>query len=186
MSEQDLISGLKNGNEHSYRELFGRYGTMVLNTILGMVPDRNEAEDLTQEVFIEVYKSVRNFRGESKVSTWLYRIAIRKSLDHIKSKKRKKRWGIFFRIGQEDGPSIDPFHMDHPGVELENKEEAEYLFKAIDALPDNQRTAFVLARIEGLKQEEVAAIMKISVGAVESLLSRAKTKLKEELNHIIK
>jgi len=184
LEEQELIRGLQNGHEDAFRHLMRHYGDRVHNTVLGMIQDREEAGDITQEVFIEVFRSVSAFRGESRLSTWVYRIAIRKSLDHIKSKKRKKRFGMMIRLGfgQDDAHEVSDFH--HPGIALENKESAALLFKAIDGLPENQRTAIVLAKIEGLKQDEVAGIMKLSVGAVESLLSRAKQKLKEELKYL--
>ncbi len=186
MEEQELIHGLQNGREDAFRHLMRHYGDRVHNTVLSMIQDREEAADLTQEVFIEVFRSVSSFRGESRLSTWIYRIAIRKSLDHLKSKKRKKRFGMMIRLGfgQDDAFEVCDFH--HPGIALENKESAALLFRAIEALPENQKTAIVLAKIEGLKQDEVAGIMKLSVGAVESLLSRAKQKLKEELIHLNK
>lgn len=184
VEEQELIRGLIAREEKAYRIAFQLYGKLVLNAILKMVPRLEEAEDLTQEVFIELFHSVSKFRGESKLSTWIYRIAIRKSLDHIKAGKRKKRWGKIF--GLSDLGQLEPRNLNHPGVMLEDKEEAEMLYAAIELLPDQQRTAFVLARMEGLKQDEVAAIMNTTIGAVESLLVRANKKLREELKHKLK
>src|SRR5262245_36860124 len=110
---------------------------MVYNTILGIVQNGTEAEDLAQEVFIKVFEKIGTFKGDSKFSTWLYRIATTTALDHLRSKKRKKRFGFLQTLAGgsgEENDQIPDFH--HPGVRLDNKERAAVLFKAIEALPE--------------------------------------------------
>ena len=156
----------------------------MYNTVLRILMNVEDAEDVAQEVFIQVYESVDGFKGDSKISTWLYRIAITKSMDHIRRKKRKKRFAFIESLfNQQDELIHDPGHFVHPGVQLENKEAAADLFKAISLLPDNQRTAFVLNKIEHQSYQEMAEIMGISVAAADSLLHRAKVNLRKLLNN---
>ena len=79
--EEDIIRGLKEGDSRKFKELVDQYQVPVRNICAGIVKDRQEAEDLAQEVFVEVFKSIRNFRGESRLSTWIYRVAVNKSLN---------------------------------------------------------------------------------------------------------
>ena len=181
---QPLIVRLKAGNEEAFRELVDRFRDRVYNTTLGMLQNEANAEDVTQEVFIEIFRSVARFRGASELSTWIYRIAVQKALEHIRTSRRRKRSGIFFSLfsleQQVAVPTEAPFY--HPGILLENKERAAILFSAVSKLPVNQRTAFVLHKVEGLSQAEIAEIMKSTVSAVESLIVRAKLNLRELLS----
>jgi RNA polymerase sigma-70 factor (ECF subfamily) len=155
---------------------------MVYNTALGFVQSELDAEDVAQEVFVKAYESIQGFKGESKVSTWLYRITVTKSLDFLRGKKRKKRFGFLFSLFGEGNELIfDPPDFQHPGVVAEKKQVSIALFKALDQLPEQQKTAFVLTRIEGLNHREVSEIMGNTVPAVESLLQRAKLNLKKQL-----
>lgn len=149
-----------------------------------MVQDNGIAEDITQEVFITVYKSILSFNRKSSLSTWIYRITVNKCLDHLRSKGRKKRMGFFSNVFNPEEPINDTPSFDHPGIRMEQKENARYLFAAIDTLVENQRTVFVLAHVEELPQKDIAEIMNISVKAVESLLQRAKANLRKKLGHL--
>ena len=129
-----------------------------------------------------MYESVEQFKGESKFSTWLYRIAVTKSLDHLRKKKRKKRFAFLqslFGVNEEEVIQDPEFH--HPGVKLENKEQAAVLFKAISKLPDNQKAAFTLHKLEGLSYQEVAEALSTTVSSVESLMHRARGNLRKIL-----
>ncbi len=165
------------------KSIYSLYSRRVYNTAISIVQNAREAEEITQDVFLEVHRSLDQFKGESSLATWVYRITINKSLDHLRHSRRQKRWGLItglFTI-EETPIEIPDFH--HPGIELENKEKAAILFRAIDKLPENQKTAFVLSIVEELPQQEVAEIMKVSVGAVESLIQRAKSNLRKELEN---
>ncbi len=182
MSDQELIKLLKEGNESAFKTIVEKWQDMVFNTCMGLVQDANDAEDVAQEVFIQVYESVEQFKGESKFSTWLYRIAVTKSLDHLRKKKRKKRFAFLqslFGVNEEEVIQDPEFH--HPGVKLENKEQAAVLFKAISKLPDNQKAAFTLHKLEGLSYQEVAEALSTTVSSVESLMHRAKGNLRKIL-----
>jgi len=164
--------------------LFNSNKTMVYNLILSFLQNTEDAEDVTQEVFIEVFRSLNKFKGNSTISTWIYRISVNKSLDFLRKKNRKKRFAFInslFTNEDKNQEIIQVANFEHPGVLLEQKENAIILFKLIDELKENQKTAFILFHIEELSQKEIAEIMGISSKAVELLIRRAKLKLKEKI-----
>lgn len=165
--------------------LYNRYSNMVYNLALQYVQNIEDAEEVTQDVFMAIHQSLSSFRQEASVSTWIYQITINKSLDFIKSKKRKKRFGFITALFGDDQNSDfnTPVEFNHPGVQMEDKESLKRLFDHINALPDNQKTALILHKIEQLPQSEVARIMEISPKAVESLIQRAKTGLSNKIKH---
>jgi RNA polymerase sigma factor (sigma-70 family) len=181
---KDLIRKLQEGDQMEFTTLMDLYQNMVYNTALGIVQNEEDADDITQEVFEQVYISIGSFKGESKLSTWLYKITISKSLDHIKKKKRKKRFGVVQSLfGVSDVEKYSPVEFNHPGVQLEQKERASELFAALNQLPDKQKIAFILHKVEGQSYQEVAEIMNKSLYAVEALMSRAKANLKTLLHN---
>ena len=182
MNEQELIQGLCNGDETAFKYLVDNYQDRVFNTAIGIVQNAGDAEDVAQEVFIQVFRSIRNFKGESKLSTWLYRITTTRALDLLRSRKSKKRFGFMQRLfGDGNEPLYELPDFNHPGIALEKKEDAARLFKAIRQLPDNQKTAFTLHKLEDLSYKEVSEVMNTSVAAVESLMHRAKQNLRKIL-----
>jgi RNA polymerase sigma factor (sigma-70 family) len=185
MSNQVDIAALKQGDETAFRGIVATYQDKVYNTCLGFLESSQEAEDAAQEVFIEVFRSVGNFRGDASLSTWIYRIAVTKSLQEIRRKRRQKRFAHFVpRIHGEEEPSDcvgDPDLRNQPLAQLEDKERADILYRALGQLPESQRVAFTLHKIEGLSYQKIAAIMDASLPAVESLIHRAKTNLRKRL-----
>ena len=182
MTELELIQGLKNGEEAAFKELVETYKNRVYNTALGVVQNAQDAEDVAQEVFIQVFRSIHSFKGDAKLSTWLYRIATTRSLDLLRNKKSKKRFGLIQRLfGDDNEPVFEIPDFYHPGVALEQKENAARLFKAVAQLPENQKIAFTLHKLEDLSYQEVSEVMRTSVPAVESLMHRAKLNLRKIL-----
>ena len=185
MTEQELIYGLRNGEELAFRELVHQFQKRVFNTSLGLLQHNADAEDMAQEVFIQVYRSIASFKAESKLSTWIYKITVTKCLDHLRSKKRKKRFGFVAALfGADNTPVYEPEEFDHPGVQLDKKEDAAILFKLVQQLPENQRTAFILNKVEELSYREIADILHTSESAVDSLLQRAKQNLRKKINEL--
>lgn len=180
MEEKQLLQGLQSRQASAFRYLVDTYQTKVYNTVLAIVQHPEEAEDVAQEVFMEVYESIDKFRGDAKVSSWLYRIATTKALEAYRKKKTQKRWGGFLGslFGDNNEVVHHPADFVHPGVLLENKERATFLFKAISKLADNQKIAFTLHHVEGLSYQEITEVMQLSLSSVESLLFRAKTNLR--------
>lgn len=182
MTELELIEGLRKGDENAFRFLVTTYQDRIFNTAIGIVQSAEDAEDVAQEVFIQVYKSIDSFKGESKLSTWMYRIATTRSLDLLRSRKSKKRFGFMQRLfGDNNEPIYEIPDFNHPGVALDKKENAAKLFKAIAKLPENQKVAFTLHKLEDLSYQEVSETMNTSLAAVESLLHRAKLNLRKIL-----
>lgn len=188
MQEIELINKLKNKDEDAFKIVFQDNLKKVFNTCYRIVNDKQTAEDLTQDVFIKVFLSINDFREESKLSTWIYKIAVSKSLDYIKAQKRKKRFAIvtdFFsdKKMKDDIPSAG---KDNPERELDNKERIKILKEALDSLSENQRVAFSLSKYEEMSYNEIAEILDTSVSAVESLIHRAKKNLEKKLYNYYK
>lgn len=160
---------------------------MVFNLALQYVQNSDDAADITQEVFLKIYQHLHKFdAGNASYKTWIYRITINQSLDFIKLKKAKKRLGFITSLFHKESnePLADIAHFNHPGVALEDKEMMQQLFGFINELPENQRTAIILARIEDKSQKDIAEIMQITVKAVESLLQRGKQNLIKKMDSI--
>ena len=184
MNEQELLVGLRQGAEPAFKELVYLFQDKVYNTALGLLQHQTEAEDIAQEVFIQVYRSIHHFKGDSLLSTWIYRITVTKSLDHLRSKKRKKRFGLLSSLFAANNTLVyEPEDFNHPGVIHENKEAAAILFTVINQLPENQRIAFILNKLEYLSYREIAAILNITESAVDSLLQRAKQNIRKKLKN---
>jgi RNA polymerase sigma factor (sigma-70 family) len=159
---------------------------MVFNLSLSYIQNIEEAEEITQDVFVAIYQSMEKFQEKSSITTWIYRITINKSLDYIKAKNRKKRLGVFASLFYENTQVIkhDRPSFNHPGVLLEQKESVELIFNHINQLPDNQKTALILYKLERKSLQEIAVIMDISTKAVESMIQRAKANLAKKINNI--
>ena len=183
LDEAYIIARLKNGDEAAFKELVNSFKDHVFNAALGILQQQTDAEDVAQEVFIQAYQSIGGFKGNARLSTWLYKITVNKSLELLRNRKRKKRFAFIQSLFDNTGAEVNTKHpsFDHPGVQLENKERAAILFSAIDKLPDKQKVAFLLNKTEQLSYEEISAVMGLSVSAVESLLFRAKQNLQKLL-----
>lgn len=173
----ELIKAIAEGNRQAFEELYNLYSVNVYNTALSYTQSKEDAEEITQDVFTSINRNASGFKGEASPGTWIYRITINTSLNHLKKKKRFSF--IFF-----GNPEPEVSHFDHPGILLENKENARLLFNAIEGLPESQKTAFILSFVEDLPRQEVADIMELSLKAVESLLQRAKANLRENLKNL--
>lgn len=187
LNEQILIERLKAGDQTAFRDMVEARQGLVFNTVIGFLQNQEDAEDVTQEVFIKVFESIGQFKGESAFTTWLYRIAVTSALEFLRKKSRKKRSGFITRLfGDGNDPVTDPPDFVHPGVRLDQRENARMLFTAMQQLPENQRIAFTLHKVEGLPYIEVASVMGLSVSAVESLLHRSKQNLRKLLENSMK
>lgn len=157
----------------------------VRNICFRYVNNVDDADDIAQEVFIQVFESLSHFREEAQISTWVYRIAVNKSLDFIRSKNRKKRFAqltSLFKSG-EDEETIEIPSFETPDKELDDKERKELLDLALNKLPENQKTAIVLSKYEEFGNAEIAKIMDLSLSAVEALIHRAKKNLQKDLHN---
>ncbi len=184
MNEEHFITELINGDQLAYAKLVDMFQQKVFATCISFIPNKEDAEDVAQEVFLEIYKSIHKFKGNSKLSTWIYKITTNKCLEFIRKKNTKKRFSFFqFAIGDEiDVDKTKYFtEINHPGVLLENKETTEAIFKAINALPESQRVVFTLAKLDGKSYQEIVEITGKTLSSVESIMFRARKKLEEKL-----
>lgn len=175
MHEAELIHSILDGNQQDYAILIKRYQVNVFRTVMGFVHNKEDSEEITQDVFVKAYQSLSSFSGKAAFSTWLYRIAVNISLNYLRKKKRRRFW-----IGLSDFLQVASKDKSAETVITERSDSA-VIQLALDALPEKQRLAFVFTKYEELPQKQVAEIMQISEGAVEQLILRAKMNLQKKL-----
>ena len=167
----------------SIEEIYNQHKSLVYNLALQYLQNAEDAQEVAQDVFLSVHEKQATFRKEANIKTWIYRITINKSLDYIKAKQRKKRWSLFNRKPIEEAAgAFQLSEFNHPGVQLEQKEALQEIFKSINQLPENQKNVIILLKIQQLSQKETAEILNTSPKAVESLFQRAKKNLGIILN----
>lgn len=184
LTEENLIAQLKSGKQTAFSQLLDDYQQKVFGTCISFVPNKEDAEDIAQEVFLEVFRSISKFKGDSKLSTWIYKIATNKCLEFIRKKNTKKRFAFMQTILGNEIPLDKTSYfteVNHPGILLENKEKSATIFKAINTLPEAQRIVFTLAKIDDKSYQEIVEITGKSLSSVESLMFRAKKSLQEKL-----
>jgi RNA polymerase sigma-70 factor (ECF subfamily) len=184
MTEDEIIESVLAGNRNDFIYLVEKYQSMVFRTCMGFVHNKDDADDLTQEVFINAYQWLKDFKGSSAFSTWLYRIAINRSLNHARSNSRQsifQRFEKLFGAGKGAESNIALPDGENPEQILIHEEHRQIIQRALDSLPENQRTALVLSKYEDLPQKEIAQIMNTTEGAVEALIQRGKANLRDKL-----
>lgn len=183
MLDQDLIEQIRAGDPRAFKELFDANVTLIHNVCFRMLGNRQDAEDVTQEVFLEAYKSLKRFRFEAKLSTWLYRIAVNRALNHQRKKKLERWLSLDFAANDmnEQDVAIPGGSEDSPLGAMERKDTESIVQAAINSLPDQQRLALLLHRYEELSYEEIASVMGVTVASVDSRLQRAKQALAKKL-----
>ena len=185
MTDNEIITLVLQGDSDKFRVIVDKYQQMVFRTCMGFLHNREDAEDLTQDVFIQTYQSLSRFKGESAFSTWLYRIAVNASLNKIRKSKLKLVFERFENLTGSDRTGSDTYPVikndEDPEKIIIRQEHSEWLGRALDSLPENQKTAIVLSKYDDLSQKEIAEIMNTTEGAVEALLQRAKKNLREKL-----
>lgn len=185
MNENELIKLIIQGEREKFGIFVEKYQQMVFRTCIGFVHNKDDADDLTQEVFIQAYQSLPEFKMKSAFSTWLYRIAVNASLNKVRRSAGTsfiQRLESFFGAENNKIIQLSAFDADDPENIIIKQEHSQWLQKALDSLPENQRTAIVLSKYDDLSQKEIADIMNTTEGAVEALLQRAKKSLREKLS----
>jgi RNA polymerase sigma-70 factor (ECF subfamily) len=180
--EAALIERCATGDQAACAELVSTHQRMVFGLALHLLGDRDEALDLSQEVFLRVFRTIATFRGQSALRTWIYRIVINQA-------RNRQRW--WRRRRRADQVSLDDHLQQFGDMEsttdvlpdrlLASKETASRIWQALDRLPFDQRTALVLREVDGLRYEEIAFSLGVAVGTVKSRLTRARQALRAEL-----
>lgn len=171
--------------EH-FNKIYAEYRLLVYNLALHYANNIEDAEEITQNAFVKIYFKLQNFEHKSELKTWIYRITINESLDFLRKKKAKKYFFNYLPKSPDQKELERASNFEHPGILLERQEDARILFEAINTLAENQKTAFLLSKVELLSNPEIAEIMQTSVSAVESLVFRAKSTLREKLKEKFK
>lgn len=180
MTDTELVAKIKKGDMNAFDKLVSEYNKRVINIAYSLLSDREEALDAAQEVFIRVYKNIGNFRGDSSLSTWIYRITKNICTDIL-----RKRKGVVISLDdeQEDAPKLEiADESSSPEHISERNEKNRIVREAIAALDENQRTLITLYDINGLSYEEIAAVLKCPLGTVKSRLYRARESLRKILS----
>jgi RNA polymerase sigma factor (sigma-70 family) len=181
-ADAELVAQLQAGHAAAFRTLVERYQGRVYRTALSLLRCPEEAEDVAQEVFIEVYQTIARFRGEAALSTWLYRLATSRALKNRQRARAKKRFAFLTSLlGANYEVLHDPPDHRHPHALLEGRQQRQQLVEAIARLPDAQQVAFTLRHEQELSYEEIAAVLQTTIPAVESLLFRARQALRKFL-----
>lgn len=168
-------------NRVPFEQLYREHHQMVYNLSLHYLQNVEDAEEITQDVFVKLHHSIDKFENRSTVKTWIYRITVNACLDLIK-RKNSKRHFFSFGKGRVEKENFEVAHFEHPGILLENQEQAKILFDVINSLPQSQKTALILSKLDGLSNPEIAAIMQVSISSVESLVFRSKAALRDKLS----
>ncbi len=180
--EQLLLENIRNGDDRGFETLVKEHTGKVISLAWRLVGSREEAEDLAQEAFLRLHRSLPSFRGDSRVSTWLYRTTTRLAIDHLR-RERLKRKLFFFR---PDNEAIDPVELasnplDDPGREFQSREAMQSLRKSLAKLSPRQQVIFTLRHYEGLPLKEIAEHLELETGTVKAHLHRAVSQLREDL-----
>jgi len=177
-----LVHGLRKGDQEAFKKLVDTYQLSIIRICRGYVRSEDDAKDIAQEVFIEVYRSIKKFRAKSTLTTWIHRIAVNKSLNYIRNNKKYINQSIelstIFNLSDHSVKNQTAETTDEP---VNRKDHALALHMALDSLPAKQRTAFILREYEDLSYNEIADILQSSLSSVESLLFRARQNLRKKL-----
>jgi len=178
-SESSLVARLQSGDPRAFEELVIAHQHRVFGVALRMLGNAAEAEEIAQETFLRAHGAVAAFRGEAKLSTWLYGIASRLCFNRLGAGERRLTRGGDADLDRLAAPTADP------AADLERSEVEQALHRAIAELPDDRRIVVVLRDIEGLSYEEIAAALDLELGTVRSRLHRARMDLKDKLERFL-
>ena len=180
MDENILVKKAINGDNSAFEMLMEKHMGIIYNIALRMAANQDDAEDMTQEIMIKIFRSLSSFKGNSKFSTWIYRVAVNTCLDELKRKKNKKHLSLDAEISGDDGEGQLEIKDDSPSPEklAEQNELRDMVAAAVKLLSDEHRAVIVLRDIRGMSYSEIAEILGCSDGTVKSRISRARAQLK--------
>lgn len=179
----EMIKEVRDGHPTAYQGLVEKYQNRIYNMIYGMVRNREDARDLTQDAFVKAYQKLDSFRLEASFYTWLYRISMNASIDFIRKSKRRgtTEFDESIAVKESDGAIAEFHHADSPSKELERKQLYKSIMGALQKLPEDQRQAILLRELEGFSYQEISDIMGIPEGTVMSRLFYARKRLQQLL-----
>ena len=186
--EDGLIARAANGDRDAFGELVSIYEKLVYNTVKCHVRDNEDALDISQEVFIKIWRYIGKYRGDCRFSTWIYRICTNACLDFKRKSRPEAAWGAPI-FTDKDGDEVEFEHADEsvaasPERTVEQREDVRMVREAISRLSDEQREIVMLRDIEGYTYEEIAEMLKTEIGTVKSRLNRARNNLRAIISEI--
>ncbi|VAW43653.1 RNA polymerase sigma factor RpoE [hydrothermal vent metagenome] len=184
--DAELVEQAKQGKMAAFELLVNRYQQRVANVISKFVKDRHEIQDVAQEVFIKVFRALPNFRGDSSFYTWIYRIAVNTSKNHLVAKSRRiQNTQVEFEDAESFGSNEDFRNLDTPDAVYSRGELEQTMSKAIAQLPEDLKTAIVLREIDGMSYDEIAIKMDCPIGTVRSRIFRARDAIDQALRPLL-
>ena len=184
--DAELVAQAKKGGMQAFELLVNRYQQRVANVIAKFIKDRDEIQDVAQEVFIKVFRALPKFRGDSSFYTWIYRIAVNTSKNHLVSKSRRiQNTQLEFEEAESFSNNEDQRNLDTPDAVYARGELEKTMAKAIDSLPEELKSAIVLREVDGLSYEEIAAQMDCPIGTVRSRIFRARDAIDQALRPLL-
>jgi len=178
-ADKEMILAIRRGEAAAYQGLVEKYQGRVYNLIYGMVRNREDAKDLTQDAFVKAYNKLDSFRLESSFYTWLYRISMNITIDFIRKAKRRgtSEFDETQAVKEGDGTIAESHHADSPSKELERKQLYKKIMSALEKLPEDQRQVILLRELEGFSYKEISDVMGVPEGTIMSRLFYARKKL---------
>jgi len=183
-NEQILVDRFCGGDHSAFHELVGQYKKKIYFLAYDITGDHHEAEDISQEVFIKMFRSLKNFRRDAKMSSWLYQITVNASIDTLRKKSSNPKSSIdeFDQLNIQEGIVSSGAHNFDPVISAESSQIQNHISQALQKISPKERTVFVMRHYNDLKLNEIAEILNITIGTVKSLLFRAIKKLRKELS----
>lgn len=185
MSEKELVRLLKEGDRDAFNILIAQYQSKVINIAYGMLSDTDDAMDASQEVFINVFKSINSFKENSSLATWIYRICANVCKDFLRKRQRATKTVSIYATDDEDNEILQiADDACTPEEHFRQSELQSLIRKAMNELGEEYKTVLVLCDIEGLSYDEIAVILKCPVGTVKSRINRARQSLRKKISEM--
>lgn len=183
-NEQILVDRFCGGDNSAFHELVGQHKKKIYYLAYDITGNHQEAEDISQEVFIKMFRSLKKFRRDAKMSSWLYQITVNASIDSLRKKSSKPKRSIdeFDQLNIQEGIASSGSHNFDPVISTESTQIQNHISQALQKISPKERTVFVMRHYNDLKLNEIAEVLNITVGTVKSLLFRAIKKLRKELS----
>lgn len=182
MTEPELVARAKAGDQTAFEQLVVDNQNRVYSLALRMLGDPEDAQDAAQEAFLNAWRALPSFKGESSFSTWVYRLASNACIDHLRRRKRRREVEVVSLTGTEGEGSWEPAdHQADPALQTERRMAREAVEQALRGLPDHQREILVMRELSGLSYQEIGQALELDLGTVKSRIARARLALKKIL-----
>lgn len=184
--DREMVERVLAGDDTAFRGLVEKYQERLYQMAYGVLRNREDARDVTQDAFIKAYRSLSSFRRESSFYTWLYRIGMNLSIDLTRKRKRREAGGLREDVATRDdeGAIHEIHHQDSPRRVIERRQLYDQIMDAMDQLPEDQKQVILLRELEGMSYREIAEVMDVAEGTIMSRLYYARKKLQQLLSEV--